>query len=150
MAAVRQGKTIPANLQLPIIGVVPDRLVVTPDTVGKNGEALYVVGKYGNTTKFTLGNYSGMKAYTCTEFGLETSEVAVYNAKKSPGEFSAKGDSGSLIFTGDGLGLAILHSGMARETHNHVTYGTPLWWIFKQLLDRYPYAEFCGIEYTLE
>jgi hypothetical protein len=97
-----------------------------------------VVGKYGNTTKFTLGNYSGMDAYTCTEFGLESREVVVYNYKKGSDDFSAKGDSGSLIFTGDGIGLAILHSGMARGMHNHATYGTPLWWVFKQLLDRYP------------
>jgi len=88
-----------------------------------------------------LGNYSGMDAYTCTEFGLESHEVVVYNGK---------GDSGSLIFTGDGTGLAILHSGMPRGMHNHVTYATPLWWVIKLLLERYPFAEFYGMEYTLD
>jgi len=122
---------------------------MNPDTEGKNGEPLYVVAKYGNTTKLTLGNYSGMDAYTCTEFGLESREVVVYNGKGS-GDFSAKGDSGSLIFTGDGDGLAILHSGMPRGMHNHVTYATPLWWVIKLLLERYPFAEFYGIEYTLD
>ena len=52
---------------------MPRRLVINLDTEDKNGEPLYIVGKYGNTTK--LGNYSGMDAYTCTEFGLESREV---------------------------------------------------------------------------
>jgi hypothetical protein len=34
--------------------------------------------------------------------------------------------------------------------HNHVTYGTPLWWFIKQILGKYPSAEFCGITYTLD
>ena len=49
-----------------------------------------------------------MDAYTCTEFGLESREVVVYNGKGS-GDFSAKGDSGSLIFTGDGDGQEPCH-----------------------------------------
>ncbi|KIO05838.1 hypothetical protein M404DRAFT_999565 [Pisolithus tinctorius Marx 270] len=147
VATIRQNKTIPADLQLPILRALPRRLAINPDTEDKNGEPLYVVGKYGSTTKLTLGNYSGMDAYTCTEFGLESREVVVYNCKGS-GDFSAKGDSGALIFTGDGGGLAILHSGMPRGMHNHITYATPLWWAFKQLLERYPSAQFYDIEYT--
>ena len=34
--------------------------------------------------------------------------------------------------------------------HNHVTYGTPLWWVIKQILGKYPFAEFYGITYTLD
>ncbi|KAG6839278.1 hypothetical protein C0991_004171 [Blastosporella zonata] len=144
-----QGKTIPADLQLRIHRALPRRLVVNPDTEGKKGDPLYVVAKYGNTTKLTLGNYSGMDAYTCTGFGVESREVVVYNGK-GWGDFSAKGDSGSLIFTGDGSGLAILHSGMPRGMHSHVTYATPLWWVIKLLLERYPDAEFYGMAYTLD
>jgi len=92
----------------------------------KNGDPLYIVGKYGNATKFTVGRYSGMEGYTCTEFGLESREVVVYNHSKTSGDFSDHGDSGSLIFTGDGDALAMLHSGMPRGTHNHVTFGTPM------------------------
>ncbi|KAI0647128.1 hypothetical protein C8Q79DRAFT_925748 [Trametes meyenii] len=66
LATIRQNKSIPADLQLPILRAMSRRLVINPDTEDKNGEPLYVVGKYGNTTKLTLGNYSGMDAYTCT------------------------------------------------------------------------------------
>lgn len=91
-----------------------------------------------------------MEAYTCTDLGLESCDDVVYNYGKNSGDFSDHGDSGSLIFTGDGDGLAILHSGMPRGRHNHVTYGTPLWWVIKQILDKYPSAELYGITYTLD
>ena len=116
----------------------------------KNGDPLYIAGKYGSVTKFTLGRYSGMEGYTCTEFGLESREVVVYNHSKTLGDFSDHGDSGSLIFTGNGDALAMLHSGMPRGKHNHVTYGTPMWWVIKQVRLKYPSAEFYGITYTLE
>jgi hypothetical protein len=89
-----------------------------------------------------------MEAYTCTDLGLESRDVVVYNYNKNSGDFSDHGDSGSLIFTGSGDGLAILHSGMPRGMNNHVTYGTPLWWVIEQLLVKYPSAELYGITYT--
>ena len=150
MDAVREGRTIPADLQLPIRRALPRHLAINPDTEDKNGNPLYIVAKYGNTTKLTLGRYSGMEAYTCTDQGLESRDMAVYNYSKTSGDFSDYGDSGALIFTGDGDGLAILHSGMPRGMDNHVTYGTPLWWVIKQILGKYPSAEFYGITYTLD
>lgn len=137
-----EGRKIPADLQLLITRVLPRRLVINPDTEDKNGDPLYIVAKYGNTTKLTLGRYSGMEAYICTDLGLESREVVVYNYSKTSGDFSDHGDSGSLIFTGTGNALAILHSGMPRGMHNHVTYGTPIWWVIKQILAKYPSAEF--------
>ncbi|EIM82789.1 uncharacterized protein STEHIDRAFT_149180 [Stereum hirsutum FP-91666 SS1] len=150
IAAVREGRKIPADLQLPITRALPRRLFINPDTEDKDGNPLYIVAKYGNSTKLTLGRYSGMDAYTCTDLGLESREVAIYNYGKNSGDFSDHGDSGSLIFTGAGDALAILHSGMPRGMHNHVTYGTPIWWVIKQILAKYPSAEFYGITYTLD
>ena len=112
VAAIHDGRTIPADLQLPVRGALTHRLVVNPDTEDKNGEPLYIVGKYGNTTKLTLGRYSGMNAYIRTDLGLESREVVVYNYSKTSGDFSDHGDSGSLIFTGSGDALTVLHSGM--------------------------------------
>ncbi|KAI0294522.1 hypothetical protein BC826DRAFT_1091605 [Russula brevipes] len=71
VAAVCKGRMIPADLPL------------------------YIVGKYGNTTKLTLG---------------------------------------------DGDALAILHSGMPRGMHNHVTCSTPFWWVIKQILVNITYS----------
>ncbi|KAF9555861.1 hypothetical protein CPC08DRAFT_737257 [Agrocybe pediades] len=149
--AIRKNRSIPGNnLQLPIRRALPRHLPINPDTQTKDGEPLYVVGKYGNTSELTFGNYSSMHAYICTESGLESREVVVYNSgteKRPADDFSAKGDSGSLIFNGHGDGLAVLHSGMPRGEDNHVSYATPLWWVLEQVLERYPYAEFYGMEY---
>lgn len=142
-AAMRRGRMIPDDLQLPITGVVPYRLVNKPDTDEENGDPQYIVAKYGNTTNLRLGRYSGMEAYISNDLGLESREVAVYNYDKRSDDFAEHGDSGSLISTGSGEALAILHSGADR--YKHVTYGTPVWWIIEQIRGRYDYAEFCGI-----
>ncbi|KAI0674586.1 hypothetical protein C8Q78DRAFT_1076207 [Trametes maxima] len=110
-----KGGTIPAGLQLPIPRALPRRLVINPDSEDKNGEPLYIVTKYGSASNLTLGRYAGMDEYTCDEFDVESREVVVYNytkaeGRKTSGDFSDHGDSGSLIFTGGGDALAILHS----------------------------------------
>ncbi|KAF6758906.1 hypothetical protein DFP72DRAFT_961530, partial [Ephemerocybe angulata] len=150
-AAVRRLKNIPFNLrlQLPIRRALPRHLVLNPDTnASVNGDNHSIVGKYGGATKLTLGRYSGMEAFICNDFGEESREVAVYNYRKTSGDFANYGDSGSLVFTGDGDALAMVHSGMLRGGHSHVSFGTPVWWVMEQVRARYPFAEFCGIEYT--
>ncbi|KZS99767.1 uncharacterized protein LAESUDRAFT_746029 [Laetiporus sulphureus 93-53] len=87
IAAVRGNRNIPADLQLPITRALPRRLVNSPDTEDKNGEPLYIVAKYGGTTKLSLGRYSGMEAYTCTDLGLESRDVVVYKYGKNSGDF---------------------------------------------------------------
>ncbi|KAF6758895.1 hypothetical protein DFP72DRAFT_1064405 [Ephemerocybe angulata] len=155
-AAVRRLKNFPfINLQLPIRRALP-RHVLNPDGTNdqsENGDSplpsdLSIVGKYGGATKLTLGHYSGMEAFICNDLGEESREVVVYNYRKASGDFANYGDSGSLVFTGDGDAVAVLHSGMPRGGHNHVSYGTPVWWVMEQVRARYPFAEFCGIEYT--
>ena len=98
--------------------------------------------KVGNTTDLTVGRYAGLEAYTCDELGVESIELAFYNYDKQSGPFSAKGDSGSLIFDGMGHMVGILHSGMAKGGSSHVTYATPAWWAIEQLRLQYPYADF--------
>jgi len=80
--------------------------------------------KDGNTTDLTVGRYAGLEAYLCDDLGVESIELAIYNYDKQSGPFSAKGDSGSLIFDGEGHMVGILHSGMPKGGSNHVTYAT--------------------------
>ncbi|KEP47577.1 hypothetical protein V565_150820 [Rhizoctonia solani 123E] len=129
---------------LRIQGVVTREHLATPDCHDKHGDPTYIVGKDGNTTGFTVGRYSGLEAYLCDASGRESTEVAIYNYSKTSGnfEFADNGDSGSLIFTGDGRMLAILHSGMLKGSSSHVTFGTPAWWAIEQLKVRYPHADF--------
>ena len=36
------------------------------------------------------------------------------------------------------------------DSGNHVTFGTPMWWVIKQILVKYPSAEFYGMAYDLD
>jgi hypothetical protein len=136
------GTKFPSNRQLKIRGVVSRELLANPDCYDDNGNGMYVVAKDGNTTDLTVGRHAGLEAYLCDEFGKESLEVAVYNYSKTSSNFSAKGDSGSLIFTGDGRMLAVLHSGMPHGLSSHVTFGTPAWWVVDRLMLKYKYADF--------
>ncbi|KAJ2927242.1 hypothetical protein H1R20_g9853, partial [Candolleomyces eurysporus] len=136
------GIGFPANGLLRIRGVVTRELLATPDCYDEDGDPVYIVGKDGNSTDFTVGRYSGSEAYLCDEFGKESIEVAVYNYSQTSGNFSAKGDSGSLIFTGHGRMLAIVHSGMPKGLSSRVTFATPAWWAIEQIRLKYPNADF--------
>ena len=138
----RRSFKLPDDRLLRIGKLLSRRPLAQPDCLDENGDPLYVVGKYGSKTGLTLGRYSGLEGYICPKSGLESEEVVVYNFNSTSGKFSDHGDSGALIFNGEGGGLALLHSGMPRGMHKHVTFGTPLWWITEQLLLRYPNAIF--------
>ena len=98
--------------------------------------------KYGNTTDLTVGRYTGPEAFVRDDLGQESTELAIYNYDRESGPFSAKGDSGSLVFDGLGHMVGILHSGMPKGTMGHVTFATPAWWVVEKLKERYPHADF--------
>ena len=132
----------PANRQLRINGWLTRELLAVPDCYDSNSEPCLIVMKDGNTTDFTVGRYAGLEAYTCDDLDVESIELAIYNYDRQSGPFSAKGDSGSLIFDGEGRMVGILHSGMPKGGSNHVTYATPAWWAIKQIKSKYPHADF--------
>lgn len=137
----------PTNRQLRINGCVTRELLAVPDCFDSNGEPCLIVMKGGNTTDLTVGCYAGLEAYLCDDLGVESIELALYNYDKQSGSFSAKGDSGSLIFDGEGHMVGILHSGMPKGGSNHVTYATPAWWAIEQLKLKYPHADFNRIAF---
>lgn len=60
-------------------------------------------------------------------------------------QHTASNSDNNSSFTGDGQGLAIVYSGcMADRTH--ITFGTPMWWVIKQILVKHPSAEVYGID----
>ena len=112
--ANRKGFKFPANRLLKIGKTLTRQLLAKPDCVDEFGDPLYVVGNYGSKTDLTLGRYSGLEGYISTDIGLESRELIVYNFDLASGDFSDHGDSGALMFNGEGGGLALLHSGMPR------------------------------------
>lgn len=99
--------------------------------------------KDGNTTDLTVGRFAGpLEAYISDELGVESMELAIYDYDAQSGVFADHGDSGSLIFDGQGRMVGILHAGLWKGGHLHVTYATPAWWIIEQLRAQYPHADF--------
>ena len=138
------GFKYPENRQLRINGIVTREQLTNPD-LDSEDQSNFIVLKHGCTTDLTVGRYAGLKSYLCDENGVESVELAIYNYGKSPGPFSAKGDSGSLIFDGFGRMVGLLHSGKLKSsglTNTHVTYATPAWWVISQIKKKYPHADF--------
>jgi len=132
----------PTNRQLRINSCLTRELLDVPDCFDSSGEPCLIVMKDGNTTDLTVGRYSGLEAYLCDDLGIESVELAIYNYDRQSDSFADKGDSGSLVFDGQGRMVGILHSGMPKSGSSHVTYATPAWWAIEQLKVKYPHADF--------
>ena len=119
-----------------------------PAELDSEGERCLMVGKDGNTTDLTVGRYAGLVSFTRNEVGIESVELGIYNSGNKTAEpFSAKGDSGSLVWqmtNGKARIVGQLHSGLNRggSTSNHVTYCTPGWYLLDQIKKRFKYADF--------
>lgn len=107
------------------------------------------MAKHGQTTNLTFGRYSRLEAYHCDEFEKDSWEVAIFNYDKNSGNFSDYGDSGSIIFNAEGKIVALLHSGTPSKEllDSHVTYGTPGHFIFDQIKEHYPDADFSRLSF---
>lgn len=115
-----------------------------PDSLDLGGEPCIVVLKDGCSTDLTVGRYAGLESYQCDENAVRSVECAVYNYDKQSGPFSAKGDSGSLIVTGNGEMVGLLHSGKSKifGSAPHCTYATPAWRLCEWIKEIYPNADF--------
>jgi len=139
------GRTVfefPTNRQLRINGYLTRELLSVPECFDGNNKPCVIVMKDGNATGLTVGRYAGLEAYLCDELGVESIELAIYNYDRRSGPFSDKGNSGSLIFNGEGRMVGILHSGMQKGSDSHITFATPAWWAIEQLKLEYPHADF--------
>ena len=127
-----------------IRGFVTKEELANPASLDAAGQPCMAVMKDGCTTDLTAGRCAGLESFLCDDNGVRSVEVAVYNYDNHARPFSAKGDSGSLIFNGKGEMVALLHSGKAKAGSlvTHVTYGTPAWRLREWIREIYPNADF--------
>ncbi|RDB20097.1 hypothetical protein Hypma_012780 [Hypsizygus marmoreus] len=140
----RPGFKYPENRQFRINDFVTREQLANPKFDSED-QSNFIVLKHGCTTDLTIGRYAGLESFLCDEHGVESVELAIYNYDKRSGPFSAKGDSGSLIFDGLGRMVGLLHSGRLKRgglTSTHVTYATPAWWVIARIMEKYPHADF--------
>ncbi|KAF8884628.1 hypothetical protein BD779DRAFT_1536166 [Infundibulicybe gibba] len=124
----------PVHGKLRIVGCVTEEELANPEEFDTEGRRRYVVGKDGNTTDLTVGRYAGLVSFVRNRVGIESVELGIYNSGlKRVEAFSAKGDSGSLVWhlekNGSARIVGQLHSGSNRggTTRNHISYLTPGW-----------------------
>ncbi|KAH7882227.1 hypothetical protein F5I97DRAFT_1990402 [Phlebopus sp. FC_14] len=139
----------PEERKLKITGCATKDDLANPAEFDNEGQRCLKVGKDGNTTDLTVGRYSGLESFVQNPVGVESRELAIYNSgHKAIEVFSAKGDSGSLVWhmkEGDKAYIVgQLHSGYNKggSTSNHVTYCTPGWWLLAQTKKKYKHAVF--------
>ena len=127
LSACRMTFKFPTNRQLRINGCVARELLAVPNCFDSNGEPCIIAMRDGNIIDLTVGCYPSLEAYLRDDLGVESIELAIYDYDMQSGSFSAKGDSGSLIFDGEGRMVGILRSVIPKGGSNHVTYATPAW-----------------------
>ncbi|KAF8208723.1 hypothetical protein K438DRAFT_1712445 [Mycena galopus ATCC 62051] len=138
----------PEERKLRIVGCVPKEDLANPTEFDSEGQRCLIVGKDGNTTDLTVGPYAGLESFIRNEVGIASVELGIYNSGvKNAEAFSAKGDSGSLVWhttNGQGRIVGQLHSGSNKggSTSNHVTYCTPGWYLLDQIRKKFEYADF--------
>ncbi|TFY61914.1 hypothetical protein EVG20_g6885 [Dentipellis fragilis] len=134
----------PPERKLRIRGVVPRELLAKPDLVDNENRPCLIVGKDGTGTGLTFGRYVGLESFVCNDLGVESMELGVYSRSKHSPIFSYKGDSGALIWDGNGRAVGQLHSGQSKDGLDsmHVTYATPAWWLLERIKLEFPHAVF--------
>lgn len=137
----------PLNRQLRIKDFALRGHLTNPGTRVEDGEPCHVVMKDGCGSGLTVGRHSGLEAYIANDLGVESIELAIYNYNLQSSPFSQHGDSGSLIFDGEGRMLGIIHSGMSKGRDKHITFATPAEYVINWIKERYPYADFSRTSY---
>ena len=138
----------PTQRKLRIEGCATKEDLANPAEYDSEGQRCLIVGKDGHTTDLTVRRYAGLVSFTLNEVGIESVELGIYNSGVKYAEpFSAKGDSGSLVwYTTNGTARIVgqLHSGTNKggSTSNHVTYCTPGWYLLDQIRRRFKHADF--------
>lgn len=131
-----------------LLGCVDAAGLSNPYFHDEQGNPCFTVAKDGQSTDLTFGRQSELEAYVCSDLAGKSWEIAVLNFNSRHGNFSARGDSGAAIFNIEGKLVAILHSGMPRGMSNHVTFGTPAYYVVELIREQYPCADFSRMEFA--
>jgi hypothetical protein len=130
------------------VGCATEEDLANRAEVDSEGQPDLIVSKNGNTTDLTVGRYAGLMSLTLNKVGIESVELGIYNSSYKTSEpFSAKGDSGSLVWhmrNGKAFIVGQLHSESNKggSTSNDVTYCTPGWHLLSQIKKKFKHAEF--------
>lgn len=128
---------------LSLSDIISEEMMCKPDILDtKDGTYLHVI-KNGIASGVTIGRATGMFSFVRDEVtGQVSKEWAIYNFHRDRKitEFSAPGDSGSIIVDGLGRIGGLLTGGTGKAEAIDVTYATPMWWLWPRIKKHFPNA----------
>jgi len=133
---------------LKLWGTIPEEEMREPKMLDKNGEPCITVLKRGRSTDLTVGRATTFVSYSRKYFSENDTTVskewAIIPLDKESGDFSAEGDSGSVVVDGLGriVGMLTCGSSGANETSGpDVTFVTPIGFIMETIHKYKPLAK---------
>lgn len=134
----------PYDRLLPLQGVIGEDELRCPQMLDADNEPCRPVIKSGCTTGVTIGQATGCMSFVREYFENRphqtSKEWAILPYNQKYGAFSAPGDSGAIIFDGQGRIGSILTGGAGEKEDTDVTYGTPFYWLMQRIKEHFPRA----------
>ena len=94
------------------------------------------------TTDTTISHTNGLNSFThvYTKYSIKCIfiETAIMPYTKQHGPFSKQGDSNTIIFNKASFIITLLTGGSGTTKKTNITYGTPYWWLKKQIKTIFP------------
>lgn len=134
----------PPDSALRANGIVQDADFRDPEQLDVYGAKCLLAVKNGLATGTTVGRVNGLESFTRVyddRNGHRTSmDIAVTSYGRNYGDFSAAGDSGSIVLDRDGriVGLLTGGAGSADGSRTVISYITPYWWLEEKIRARFP------------
>ncbi|KDQ49643.1 hypothetical protein JAAARDRAFT_200650 [Jaapia argillacea MUCL 33604] len=118
-------------------GILTAAQIRQPNNQDLTGDPVRFVIKRGHTTFTTIGRLAGFESHQ-RRYGLvgtfDSVEAAIYPYDNGSGPFSRRGDSGALIAGPEGEFAALLSSGTGPTDSSDITYGTPMYWLWEDVI----------------
>ncbi|CAE6507643.1 unnamed protein product [Rhizoctonia solani] len=127
----------PGNRLFELTDILSAAKIRKPSSQDQNGDPVRYVIKRGSTTLTTIGCMNGFESHQrrYSPFGnIESVEAAIYPYDNDSGPFSRSGDSGALIVGSLAELGALLTSGTGPTNSTDITYGTPMHWLWDEVI----------------
>jgi hypothetical protein len=129
----------PDDRLLELRDVIQEDQMHKPDIIDHDGEPCRFVIKNGNATGVTIGRATGIFSFVREYFNNGTHQTsmewAILPYDYESREFSAPGDSGSIIADGRGRIGGLLTGGAGKTEDLDITYATPFFWLLPRIKD---------------
>ncbi|KAH9929983.1 uncharacterized protein B0H18DRAFT_873455, partial [Fomitopsis serialis] len=135
----------PVDRLLKLQDFITEDAMHNPDMLDRDNKPCLFVTKNGSATGVTIGSATGVFSYVreyCGDGTKQTSvEWSILPYDRKSGDFSAAGDSGSVIVDRRGRigglltgGTGDPHTGDTSDTEStDITYATPFAWLFQRI-----------------